>query len=41
VITSIHGRQQNRIYAKNIQGGKHDGGLTEEEMAAIDLANSR
>lgn len=35
VITSMHGREQNRIYAKPIRAGKSDYVLTEEEQKAI------
>jgi hypothetical protein len=35
VITSMHGREQNRIYAKPIKNGKSDFTLTEEEQQAI------
>ncbi len=40
VITSIHGREQNRIYAKQIVEGKSEIQLTEEELKAIELANN-
>ena len=35
VLTSMHGREQNRIYAKKISGGKAETQLTEEEQLAI------
>lgn len=35
VITSMHGREQNRIYAKPIIAGKSDFSLTAEEEKAI------
>lgn len=35
VITSMHGREQNRIYAKPIQKGKSEFSLTAEEVQAI------
>lgn len=35
VITSMHGREQNRIYAKPIMAGKSDFSLTAEEEKAI------
>lgn len=38
IITSMYGRQQNRIYAKHITGGKSDTTLTEEEHKAIEIA---
>lgn len=41
VITSMHGRQQNRIYTKRIMAGKSESQLTEEEAQAIKLANSQ
>jgi hypothetical protein len=39
VVTSMHGREQNRIYTKKIQNGKTDNALTEEETQAILQAN--
>lgn len=39
VITSMHGREQNRIYSKKILGGKSESQLTEEEQQAITLAD--
>ncbi len=41
VLTSMHGREQNRIYAKHIQKGKCEIQLTEEEEKAIITANSK
>lgn len=38
IITSMHGREQNRIYSKKILAGKSDSQLTEEEQQAIDRA---
>lgn len=38
IITSMHGRQQNRIYTKTIQNGRCEIPLTEEEQQAINLA---
>ena len=35
VITSMHGREQNRIYSKPIKAAKSEFNLTEEEQAAI------
>lgn len=35
VITSLHGRQQNRIYAKQISGGGSEVQLSEEEQNAV------
>ncbi len=40
VITSMHGREQNRIYTKQIFEGKCDIQLTEEELKAIETANN-
>ncbi len=40
VITSMHGRQQNRIYTKKITQGQSESELTEEESQAITQANS-
>ncbi len=39
VITSMHGRQQNRIYTKTIQNGRCEIPLTEEEQQAVNLAD--
>lgn len=41
VITSMHGREQNRIYAKQIVRGQSETQLTEEERQAIALAKHR
>lgn len=41
VITSMHGREQNRIYSKNIINGKSETQFTEEEQQAINLANTK
>jgi hypothetical protein len=41
VITSMHGREQNRIYAKQVIKGKAETQLTEEEEQAIASANSQ
>lgn len=38
VITSMHGRQQNRIYSKKIDSGLADTKLTQEEQQAVDKA---
>ena len=38
ILTSMHGREQNRIYSKKILEGKSDSQLTEEEQQAIDRA---
>lgn len=35
IITSMHGREQNRIYAKKITRGSNDIAFTEEEKRAI------
>lgn len=40
VITSMHGREQNRIYAKKIILGKSEIQLTQEEEQAINQANN-
>ena len=39
VITSMYGREQNRIYAKKIRKGAGDSQLNEEEQKAIAMAN--
>jgi hypothetical protein len=41
VITSMHGRQQNRIYSKYILAGKSEAQLTAEEQQAILQANNQ
>jgi hypothetical protein len=41
VVTSMYGREQNRIYAKKIQSGRGDTQLNEEEEKAIASANSK
>jgi hypothetical protein len=41
VLTSMHGRQQARIYSKQIFEGKSEALLTEEEQQAISLANQK
>lgn len=41
VLTSMHGREQNRIYIKQILEGKCEIQLTEEELKAIELANNQ
>lgn len=35
VLTSMHGREQNRVYTKTISNGKSETQLTEEELQAI------
>jgi hypothetical protein len=39
VITSMHGREQNRVYAKPITAGQSDIALTEEETQAVNAAH--
>jgi hypothetical protein len=39
VLTSMHGRQQNRIYSKRILNGVSEVVLTEEEKQAVADAN--
>jgi uncharacterized iron-regulated membrane protein len=41
VITSMHGREQNRIYTKQIFEGKCEIQLTDEELKAIEIANNQ
>lgn len=41
VITSMHGREQNRIYTKRVEQGKSEIKLTGEEQKAIETANQR
>ena len=38
VITSLYGRDENRVYAKPIKQGESDYSLTEEEQKALDQA---
>ncbi len=38
IITSLYGRQQNRMYAKNISQGKSESTLTEEEEQSLKQA---
>lgn len=40
VITSMHGREQNRTYAKKILDGRSETRLTEEEQQAIHMADA-
>lgn len=40
IITSMHGRQQNRVYVKTLLRGKSEIPLTEEEQRAVATANS-
>lgn len=41
IITSMYGREQNRIYTKKVEKGKCEIKLTEEEEQAIEKANSK
>jgi len=41
IITSIYGREQNRVYTKKIVEGECENQLTDEEIQAIELANSK
>lgn len=41
VITSMHGREQNRVYTKKIEHGECEVPLTEEEQKAILIANQK
>jgi len=40
IITSMYGREQNRIYTKKVEKGKCEIKLTEEEEQAVEKANS-
>ena len=40
VISSLHGREGTRVYAKSVAGGKSQSRLTEEEEQAIKQANN-
>ncbi len=39
ILTSMHGRQQNRIYAKHIKGGASETPLSDEERQAMKNAD--
>ncbi len=41
VVTSIYGREESRIFAKPVEGGKSVYNLSEEELAAIRKASFR
>ena len=41
IITSMYGREQNRVYTKKIVEGECENQLTDEEIQAIELANSK
>ncbi|MFI5205420.1 MAG: DUF4446 family protein [Candidatus Paceibacterales bacterium] len=41
VLTSMYGREQNRIYTKKIDDGRCEVQLTEEELEAVRLANDK
>ena len=41
IITSMYGREQNRIYTKSIDRGKCEIQLTDEEQQAVQKANSK
>jgi hypothetical protein len=41
VITSMYGREQNRIYTKKIDNGKSETQLTQEEDQAVKFADSK
>jgi hypothetical protein len=41
IITSMYGREQNRIYTKKIEAGTSESQLTQEEQQAITIANSK
>lgn len=38
VMTSLYGRQDCRVYARSVEGGRCEGPLTEEEQAALEQA---
>ncbi|HYV33281.1 MAG TPA: DUF4446 family protein [Candidatus Limnocylindria bacterium] len=40
ILTSMYGREQNRIYTKKIENGKSDVALTDEEKKAVEMANT-
>jgi hypothetical protein len=39
VLTSLYGREQNRVYAKRIHNGNSESPLNEEEAKALEIAN--
>lgn len=41
VITAINGRSDTRVYAKAVKGGRSRHNLSQEEVAAIEIARSR
>ena len=41
IITSMHGREQNRIYTKKFINGQSDSQLTDEELQAVAIANQK
>ena len=41
IITSMYGRQQNRIYTKKISQGASETALTEEEQQAMQEATAK
>jgi hypothetical protein len=41
ILTSMYGREQNRVYTKKIDQGKCDVKLTDEEQQAVQKANSK
>jgi hypothetical protein len=41
VVTSMYGREQNRIYTKKIENGKCESQLTDEEQQAVNIANKK
>ncbi len=41
IITSLYGREQNRVYSKKIENGKCESKLTGEEEQAISEANTK
>lgn len=41
ILTSMHGREQNRIYTKKIDTGKCEIQLTQEEQQAVIVANNK
>ena len=38
VVSSLHARNQTRVYAKGVKGGRSDAGVSEEEAEALRLA---
>jgi Protein of unknown function (DUF4446) len=38
IVSSLHTRNQTRVYAKGVKGGRADAGVSEEEAEALRIA---